>query len=1242
MSPLPRSLSFRRFGLSVLALLSVVVPVAADPGNITPGTDVNAASHRSWPAGPYSSVSTLFGLLQTSVPLFSLDGPGRTSIGLSVHHTMNQAYGVPYAEVGGAGLGWRVSCAEFISGSYQNSQPTDIVQSKAGNAASNWHRTSAVNAPAVYARRYGTRADLAEIRTNNLVQGYTVTEQADGSVWTYTRQGTAPRPVSRWYLTSVKDRRNNTVTYSYDGADRVVRMTDAAGRYATLTWGAGDYGQLLRVVLTTPSGNRQWDFNYATNSSGVQNGLANIQFPSPDGGARPNVRFGYDNYFKITDLADRKGNLWHYGYGALGPVTGTVAVNAVYEPYLPDPTRQYESSTPTRFDWNTNSANYWWVCAITDRAGKVWQHMYQNGVPSGSPNAPYALEMSFPIVRVQDPTYTGALTGGVNAWETFEWNYQDNTLKRHVDREGNATEFAYDTGFPQSGLPVSETRYLAGAAKTWRFLNWRVGNATPRRVRTLDPDGRRSIVGMDWTHDEAIFTTVDPSTDPYAQALGQNYQFPGALNLQTNYTYSLQGELEDTWMGNDAHAVNTSFDDYGNARTSTDPAGNSTTFTYDAWGNKTSQTGPSPLGTTTFEYDAWDRLIETTLPDGHTVGTTYDANDNVTDVRKEDGVTHVTTRYDGNDRPTSVSVPTGTATLVTQYGYDLRGSRVSMTNPRNYTTFYDPDERGATWQIHYPGGRTLRYAFDGNGRPLREINGRGQKTEMRYDGFGRLVLIDHLVSADVAFAYRVDGPRLSMTDGTGTTTYAYDDAGRRTSVRQGLTGIVLSDLYWPGTNRRRSLAGGAQTWTYAYDAGLRPASVGQTLGAATPARYAYHPSGAVARADYGNGTSTYLYYDARGRATNLYHTTGLASNQIVGYRYGADGLMDAMSDTIYGPDGQPSDPSWFTTYAHDRAGRLVSESRANYYGPGYNSASAYAYDAAGNRTGVTRDGVAYPYAPAGADDRFASGEGFATGAYDADGNPGTLASSAGTMGFSYDERGRVASISGPGASSFRYDGDGRRVERVAGGATTRFVYDGDQAVVETDGSNRPTLYRLPGVGFVRNGAQRYEQGNALGSVLAVRDASGAVVGPHGVRRLRAGDVRRGDRAGRPALRGSERLSERRRDGDAAPGGAVLPAEARAVPHPRPHRARRGDQPLRLLRRLAADGGRSQRDIRSEIRLAFRSWCCKSCVHPRHRQSEAVENIWVDMGLQRGSATLRSRIAYKPWSSDRLFRNISFR
>ena len=50
------------------------------------------------------------------------------------------------------------------------------------------------------------------------------------------------------------------------------------------------------------------------------------------------------------------------------------------------------------------------------------------------------------------------------------------------------------------------------------------------------------------------------------------------------------------------------------------------------------------------------------------------------------------------------------------------------------------------------------------------------------------------------------------------------------------------------------------------------------------------------------------------------------------------------------------------------------------------------------------------------------------------------------------------------------------------------------AVLETNGSNVTTLYRTPGVGWVRNGAQRYEFESALGSSLIVRDQSGATTG----------------------------------------------------------------------------------------------------------------------------------------------------
>ena len=276
-------------------------------------------------------------------------------------------------------------------------------------------------------------------------------------------------------------------------------------------------------------------------------------------------------------------------------------------------------------------------------------------------------------------------------------------------------------------------------------------------------------------------------------------------------------------------------------------------------------------------------------------------------------------------------------------------------------------------------------------------------------------------------------------------------------------------------------------WSCSDDPGLRLGSLGQTIGSATPVSYTYKPSGAVDVRTFANGTKSTYGYDARGRTIAIAHaTTGGAAQATLGYGYGPDGNLQTYTDAWAG--GAP----WSTAYTHDKADRLTSEVRTG--GSVGNYSRAYAYDANGNRTSVTWDGVTYPYAPAGADDRFDSGFGRQMLAYDGDGNPGTYNDNGYLKYFQYDEMGRVTSISGSGASSFRYDGDGRRVERVAGGVTTRFVYDGEQSVLETNGSNQTTLYRTPGVGWVRNGAQRYEFESALGSSLIVRDQSGATTG----------------------------------------------------------------------------------------------------------------------------------------------------
>ena len=96
---------------------------------------------------------------------------------------------------------------------------------------------------------------------------------------------------------------------------------------------------------------------------------------------------------------------------------------------------------------------------------------------------------------------------------------------------------------------------------------------------------------------------------------------------------------------------------------------------------------------------------------------------------------------------------------------------------------------------------------------------------------------------------------------------------------------------------------------------------------------------------------------------------------------------------------------------HDRADRLTSEVRTG--GPSADHSTQYAHDGNGNRAGVTRGSSNYPYAMAGANDRFMGGEGYSVGVYDADGNPSSISSSTGgTTNLFYDEASRVTSSTG--------------------------------------------------------------------------------------------------------------------------------------------------------------------------------------------------------------------------------------
>jgi RHS repeat-associated protein len=280
-----------------------------------------------------------------------------------------------------------------------------------------------------------------------------------------------------------------------------------------------------------------------------------------------------------------------------------------------------------------------------------------------------------------------------------------------------------------------------------------------------------------------------------------------------------------------------------------------------------------------------------------------------------------------------------------------------------------------------------------------------------------------------------------------------------------------------------------KTTAYAYDANGRPAAVsvdGQPLLSAA----SYQPFGPVSGWTRADGSPYQRTFDLDGRLQSLLFANNprvlqydLAS-QITGYRTALNPAIDQ-------------------SFTYDAAGRVTGFTDAT-------GSKTYAYDASGNRAGMTAtapDGTAaaYPYAIDPATNRLlqAQGPGWAKAyAYDAAGN--TTAD--GTYSFAYDAKGRLSQANGPGmAASYRYNSLGYRTAKTVNGAATRFVYDPQGKLLgEYDGAGNLVqeniyLAELP-VGIVQPDPANPWQAalyaaytDQLGAVRVVWNAAGRAV-----------------------------------------------------------------------------------------------------------------------------------------------------
>jgi|GEM_PF-685730 len=244
-----------------------------------------------------------------------------------------------------------------------------------------------------------------------------------------------------------------------------------------------------------------------------------------------------------------------------------------------------------------------------------------------------------------------------------------------------------------------------------------------------------------------------------------------------------------------------------------DPAGATTTYTYDRLGRELTETVVTPSfpqgRTTTYTYDAMGRVATRTDPA---------VTDRVTGA-VHTAVTQHAYSPDGFLTEQRVSDATGgDVARVSEWSYDDHGRRSQAVDPMDATTGYRYDVYGHLVEQTDPDGTVNAYQVDANGDLL-------SRTLKGYTGDPNdpTPAVDLVVESNV---YDPAGRLASTTDAMGhVTTYTYTDDGRTATVTRsdGDSSFLLEDNRYDATGNlvEQRTDNGQTVTTYAYDAAGR-------------------------------------------------------------------------------------------------------------------------------------------------------------------------------------------------------------------------------------------------------------------------------------------------------------------------------------------------------------------------------------------------------------------------------------
>ncbi|HVI40600.1 MAG TPA: hypothetical protein VM577_08070, partial [Anaerovoracaceae bacterium] len=362
--------------------------------------------------------------------------------------------------------------------------------------------------------------------------------------------------------------------------------------------------------------------------------------------------------------------------------------------------------------------------------------------------------------------------------------------------------------------------------------------------------------------------------------------------------YKYYNQSGTAWFDNPRLEVGPShtfngYDDGGNYVTSvTDPLGNISKFTYDAFGNILSSEDPKNK-TTNFVYDSRNLLTQ------------------VTDAKNG----------------------------ITKYGYDNAGNRTTVTDARNKTTTYDYNEFNQVSKITNPLNQAIQFGYNKNGQNVKTVFPKSDSITSSYNALNRLEGVFYNGVQKWGYTYDANGNVTAVNNIAAgiTTTNIYDKNDRIVNVQEGPNNQF--DYGYDGNSNLISLTLTAATtshqYSYAYDSLDQMTAL--SWEGSDPAKYIYDERGNVISERNANETYTAREYDGSNRLTAI-RNYNAAGSILSSYTYSYDQNNNRTSVVTGGGA---------INYQYDQLNRLTQETLPD--GTSIN----YEYDATGNRTKKT-------------------------------------------------------------------------------------------------------------------------------------------------------------------------------------------------------------------------------------------------------------------------------------------------